>query len=158
MQCSNILSHCVSTLSFKYPQNILYFGHFSALFTVTDSKEFFSEDLKCPIPEGVTNISCEHCLPLTVIINRLNKRNVALELLTDEVNRLLARHGQPTELPPLPTQGSAQPSVPDMVSITETQASKDTKVIERNQRLTTFLSILFARPNYDRNTNPPAKM
>ena len=46
MQCSNILSHCVSTLSFKYPQNILYFGHFSALFTVTDSKEFFSEDLK----------------------------------------------------------------------------------------------------------------
>ena len=41
-----VFRHCVSTLYFKYPQNILYFGHFSALFTVTDSKEFFSEDLK----------------------------------------------------------------------------------------------------------------
>ena len=59
MQCRNILSHCVSTLSFKYPQNILYFGHFSALFTVTDSKEFFSEDLNLFLFGTLMQILCK---------------------------------------------------------------------------------------------------
>ena len=42
MQCSNILSHCVSTLSFKYLQNILYFGHCSHNFCLSLSKTILS--------------------------------------------------------------------------------------------------------------------
>ena len=38
MQCSSILSHCVSTLSFKYLQNILYIGHYSHNFCLSLSK------------------------------------------------------------------------------------------------------------------------
>ena len=100
----------------------------------------------------MTDVSFDHDLPLSVIIRRTNVPNAALDLLDQEVSRFREKHSPPEHKTYTPGP------VPDHISLADktivsNNSSHDTKVIEKNEKLISFLAIMFSRATYDRNGN-----
>ena len=109
------------------------------------SDAYFELENKCPTPEFVTDITFDRDLPLSVLIRRKGIQNAALDMLDMELKRFVVS--------PEPQRDS--PPVPDLVSLAEKTmasiaSSQDSKVVEKNEKLMAFLSVMYAHPTYDR--------
>ena len=109
------------------------------------TEEFFDLETKCPTPEGVTDITFDKDLPLSVLIRRKGIQNAALDILDKELARFIVT--------PAPQRDS--PPVPDLVSLAEktiasVASSHESKCVEKNEKLRAFLSVMYSHPTYDR--------
>ena len=113
--------------------------------------DFFEDVPNFPIPDDSLPFVYDHNLPLSVLRHRNGSPNATLTLLKEEVRRFVETHAPPPE----PKQATP---IPDNVSLAERSivshtSSIDSKMVEKNDKLISFLSILYSTPTYDRTGN-----
>ena len=109
---------------------------------------FFEHVPNFPTPADSLPFTYEHNFPFTVLRHRNGSPNATLTVLKDEIRRFVDKHTPPSE------PHKATP-IPDNISIAERSlvsqtSSFDSKMFEKNEKLISFLSILYSSPTYDR--------
>ena len=105
-------------------------------------------DLSCPLPENTCDIiSFEQDLNIKVLLKSKNNSNSPYSMLKTRVEDYVHKHSPTME---------KHVSIPPLVDINEdltVVSSANTKIVEKNEKLIAFSSILFSLPSYDRSGN-----
>ena len=105
-------------------------------------------DLSCPLPEGVCDVvSFEADLNIKVLLKSKNSSNSPYTILKALVDDYIQKHSPDMEKP------ASIPPVIDINADLTVASSANTKIVEKNEKLIAFLSILFSLPSYDRSGN-----
>ena len=111
-------------------------------------QKLITNDPKCPFP-ATHDIVFWTELPLKVLIRHRNVPNNAYAIMREEVDRFQARYNPK----PCATEQVLQEIVAPneaLTVVTSASSALESKTIDKNERLITFMSLFFPRPQYDR--------
>ena len=105
-------------------------------------------DLSCPLPENVCDlVSFEEDLNIKVLLKSKNNSNSPYTILKAVVDTFIQKYAPVIEKP------ASIPPIIDFNADVTVASSTNTKIVEKNEKLIAFLSILFSLPSYDRCGN-----
>jgi hypothetical protein len=108
------------------------------------SAEF--KDLSCPLPENICDIILfEDELNIKVLLKLKNSSNSPYAILKDKVDSCIQKHS-----PIIEKSISISPFI-DLDTDVTVALSTNTKLVDKNEKLIAFLSIIFSHPSYDRS-------